>query len=200
VFYPSVLVVNKSLPVDSLKDFITYAKKNDGKLNYSSAGIGSMNHLGSELFNKLADVHTTHIPYQSGGQAVNAVVAGFVQTLITTAPPVISFRDRLKILAVSSDERLSALPDVPTFAEGGMPQFKVQLWQGVLAPVDTDEAIVDRLNKEVNTVLQLPDVRARIGQLGGNVIGGTPAKFQAFISDEIKKWEDLIPASARIKD
>lgn len=200
VFYPSVLVVNKSVPVDNLKDFIAYAKKNDGKLNYSSAGVGSMNYLGSELFNKQAGVHIVHIPYQSGGQAVSAVIGGFVQTLITTAPPIVSFRDKLKILAVSSDKRLPALPDVPTFAESGMPQFKVQLWQGLLAPAHIDEKIVEKLNKEVNAVLQLPDVRERIGKLGGNVVGGTPDQAQAFINEEIGKWRNLIPASARIKD
>lgn len=200
VFYPSVLVVNKSIPVDNLKDFIAYAKKNDGKLNYSSAGVGSMNYLGSELFNKQAGVHIVHIPYQSGGQAVSAVIGGFVQTLITTAPPIVSFRDKLKILAVSSDKRLPALPDVPTFAESGMPQFKVQLWQGLLAPAHIDEKIVEKLNKEVNAVLQLPDVRERIGKLGGNVVGGTPDQAQAFINEEIGKWRNLIPASARIKD
>jgi tripartite-type tricarboxylate transporter receptor subunit TctC len=200
VFYPSVLVVNKTLPVSDLKEFIEYAKKNDGKLNYSSAGIGGMNYLGYELFNKQAGVHVIHIPYQSGGQAVSAVVSGFVQTLLTTAPPVMAFRDKIKILAVSSDKRLPALPEVPTFAQAGMPQFKVQLWQGLLAPAGINEKIVVRLNQEVNTILQLPDVRERISKLGGNVVGGTPSQFQAFISEETSKWQNLIPASARVRN
>ena len=200
VFYPSVLVVNKSIPVTNLKEFIAYAKKNDGKLNYSSAGIGGMNYLGYELFDKQAGLHVTHIPYQSGGQAVNAVVSGFVQTLLTTAPPVEAFRDKIKILAVSSDRRLPALPDVPTFAEAGMPQFKVQLWQGLLAPAGIDEKIVAKLNQEVNAILQLPDVQERISKLGGDVVGGTPSKFEAFISDEMARWQSLIPPSARVKN
>jgi len=200
VFYPSVLVVNKDVPVSNLKQFIQYAKKNDGKLNYSSAGIGGMNYLGYELLKKEAGIHVTHIPYQSGGQAVSAVVSGFVQTLLTTAPPVDAFRDKLKLLAVSSDRRLPALPDVPTFAEAGMPQFKVQLWQGLLAPAGIDDKIVAKLNQEVNAILRLPDVRERIGKLGGNVVGGTPSEFQAFIREEIAKWQDLIPASARLKN
>jgi tripartite-type tricarboxylate transporter receptor subunit TctC len=159
-----------------------------------------MNYLGYELFDKQAGLHVTHIPYQSGGQAVNAVVSGFVQTLLTTAPPVEAFRDKIKILAVSSDRRLPALPDVPTFAEAGMPQFKVQLWQGLLAPAGIDEKIVAKLNQEVNAILQLPDVQERISKLGGDVVGGTPSKFEAFISDEMARWQSLIPPSARVKN
>lgn len=109
------------------------------------------------------------------------------------------YRDKMKLLAVSSDKRLKALPNVPTFAAAGMPEFKVQLWQGLLAPAGTDRAVVDKLNKEMNAVLALPDVQQRIVALGGNVVGGSSDDFTNFLHTEIAKWKSVIPASARIK-
>lgn len=199
VFFPAVLAINEAVPANTLQEFIAYAKTKDGQLNYSSAGVGGMNYLGSEMLKKQTGINIVHVPYQSGGQATTALLGGFVQMLVTTAPPIVSYRDKVKILAVSSDKRLEALPNVPTFAEGGMPDFKVQLWQGLLAPAGTDTKIVEKLNKEFNAVLELPDVRKRMVELGGNIVGGTPAEFSDFISGEIAKWKKVIPPAARIK-
>ena len=199
VFFPAVLAINQEVPAKNLKEFLAYAKTKDGQLNYSSAGVGGMNYLGSELLKKQAGLNIVHVPFQSGGQATTALLGGFVQMLITTAPPIVAYREKVKLLAVSSDKRLEALPNVPTFAEAGMPDFKVQLWQGLLAPAGTDKAIIEKLNHEFNAVLELPDVRKRMVELGGNIVGGTSEKFATFVSDEIAKWKKVIPPDARIK-
>jgi tripartite-type tricarboxylate transporter receptor subunit TctC len=198
-FFPAVLAVEKSLPVHNLQEFVAYAKEKDGQLNYSSSGVGSMNYLATELLKKQTGLNIVHVPYQSGAQATTALLGGFVQMLITTVPPIVGYSQKLNLLAVSRDKRMQALPDVPTFAEAGMPNFKVQLWQGLLAPAGTDRTIVDKLNMEFNDVLKMPDVQARLVDLGGDVAGGTPEAFGSFIHAEIARWKEVIPPEARIK-
>lgn len=195
--FPAILAVDKSIPVNNLQEFIAYAKARKGQLNYSSSGLGSMNYLASELLNKVTGADIQHIPYQSGGQAMNALIGGVVQMLITTAPPLLGFKDKVKVLAVSADERLPALPDVPTFAEAGLPNYSVQLWQGVLAPAATDQKLIDKLNQDFNAVVAMPDVKQRIVELGGNVVGGSPAKLAGFIKSEIAKWKAVVPENLR---
>ena len=199
VFFPAILAVEKSLPVKTLQEFLSYARAKNGQLNYSSAGVGGMNYLASELLKKQTGINIVHVPYQSGGQATTALMGGFVQMLITTAPPILPYADKVKLLAVSSDKRLAEMPSVPTFAESGMPDFKMQLWQGVLAPAGIDKAIVDKLNKEFNAVLEDPDVHARLVKIGANIVGGTPKEFADFISAEIAKWKQVIPPENRIQ-
>lgn len=194
---PSILAVEKSLPVKSVKEFISYAKEKDGQLNYSSSGLGSMNFLAAEQLKMNTNVKIAHIPYQSGGQAMNALLGGFVNMLITTAPLLIGFQDKVNILAVSSDKRLSALPNIPTFAESGLPDYKMQLWQGLLAPARMDKQVVDKINQEFNAVLDLPEVRERIAAMGAEIVGGSPDKFAEFIDQEITKWKKVIPADLR---
>jgi tripartite-type tricarboxylate transporter receptor subunit TctC len=196
-FFPAILAVDKSLPVNDLQEFLAYAKARKGQLNYSSSGIGSMNYLASELLNTITGADIQQVPYQSGGQAMSALVGGFVQMLITTAPPLLSFKDKVKILAVSSDKRLASLPNVPTFAEAGLPDYNVQLWQGLLSPAGTDKMIVAKLNRDFNAVLAMPDVRQRLEALGGDIVGGSPDKFAKYVDDEIAKWKRVIPAELR---
>jgi tripartite-type tricarboxylate transporter receptor subunit TctC len=196
---PAILAVEKSLPVKNVKELISYAKAKNGELNYSSSGLGSMNFLATEQLKIDTGIKLTHIPYQSGGQALNALLGGFVQVLITTAPPLLGHQEKVSILAVSSEKRLPALPNVPTFAESGLPEYKMQLWQGLLAPAGTDKEIVDKINKEFNAVLDLPDVRERISVLGAEIVGGSPDKLAAFIDQEIVKWKRVIPAELRTK-
>ena len=198
-YFPAVLATENSVPAKNLQEFLAYAKSKDGQLNYASSGVGSMNYLAAELLKKQTGTNIVHIPYQSGGQATTALLGGFVQMLITTVPPIIGYAEKVKILAVSRDNRMQALPNVPTFAEAGLPDFKVQLWQGLLAPAGIDKAIVDRLNKEFNAVLQLPEVQTRLSELGGDIVGGTPAQFASFIDSEIARWKAVILAEARIK-
>ena len=144
-------------------------------------------------------VDIVHIPYQSGAQAMTALISGNVQMLITTVPPILSSVERVKLLAASGEKRLSTLPDVPTFTESGLPGFKMDLWQGLLAPVGTDQRIIQRLNKELNAVLRSPDIRERLTTLGGNVVGGTSDRFRTYIHNEIEKWRKVVPAAARTK-
>jgi tripartite-type tricarboxylate transporter receptor subunit TctC len=194
---PAILAVEKSLPVKNVKELISYAKSKSGELNYSSSGIGSMNFLATEQLKKDTGIQIAHIPYQSGGQALNALLGGFVQVLITTAPPLLGFQEKVNILAVSSDKRLATFPSVPTFAEAGLPDYKMQLWQGLLAPAGTDKQIVGKVNQELNAVLAMADVRERIGKLGAEIVGGTPDSFASFIDNDIAKWKRVIPAELR---
>src|SRR5581483_272111 len=135
--------------------------------------------------------------YQSGAQVMQALMTGVAQMIFTTAPPLLPFKDKVHILAVSSNTRLAALPDVPTFAESGLPGVKVALWEGVFVPHGTDSKIIQKLNTEFNTVLQDPEVKQRIGKLGGEVVGGSPEQLAGFLKEEVAKWQKVVPASLR---
>jgi tripartite-type tricarboxylate transporter receptor subunit TctC len=125
------------------------------------------------------------------------LIGGFVQVLITTAPPLTGFQDKVNILAVSNDKRLASFPNVPTFAESGYPNYKMQLWEGLLAPAGTEKAIIDKINNEFNAVLEMPEVRERIAVLGAEIAGGTPDEFGRFIHAEVVKWKRVIPVELR---
>lgn len=194
---PGVMAVDKSLPVKSVADFVKLAKSQPGKLNYASSGLGSLGHLGPELFKSETGTDIVSIPYQSGAQVTQALLGSNVQMFFATVPPVLPFADRVNILAISHDKRLAIMPDVPTFAESGLPGVKVALWEGVFVPRGTDKKIIARLNAEINAVLKMPEVRERIAKLGGDVVGGTPEELGAFAKAEVEKWSKIIPASIR---
>ena len=197
---PSILVVDPALPAGSTKELVALAKASPGKLNYSSAGVGSMNYLAGELFKAQTGIDVVHVPYQSGGQAIAAILGGQTQLVITTIPPVLQHvkSGKVKALALSGSKRQASLPDVPTFAEAGFAEFDVSLWQGVLVPAGTLPDIIARLNAEVNRALAAPDVRARIAELGADPAGGTPEQFAAFISGEMARWGKLIKPEMRL--
>lgn len=196
---PSILVVDPALQLTSARDFVAHAKANPGKLNYSSAGIGSMNYLAGEMFKANTGIDVVHVPYQSGGQAIAAILGGQTQFVITTIPPVLQHvrAGKVKALAVSGRKRHPSVPDVPTFAEAGFPEFDVSLWQGVLVPAGTPAEIVARLNADLNRVLAMPDVRDRLTELGAEPVGGTPGEFAAFINGEVTRWGKLIKPEMR---
>jgi tripartite-type tricarboxylate transporter receptor subunit TctC len=194
---PGVMAVDKSLPVKNVADFVELAKSQPGKLNYASSGIGSLGHLGPELFKMETGTDIVTIPYQSGAQVTQALLGGNVQMFFSTVPPVLPFAEKVNILAISHDKRLAALPDVPTFIEAGLPGVKIALWQGLFVPKGTDKKIIAKLNAELNTVLQMPDVRERVAKLGGDLVGGTPQDMAAFLKAEVDKWTKVIPASMR---
>ncbi len=197
---PSILVVDPHLGVNSAAELVSLAKAKPGKLNYSSAGVGSMNYLADELFKQQNGIDVVHVPYQSGGQAITSILGGQTQMVITTIPPVLQHvkAGKVKALAVSGNKRQPSLPDVPTFAEAGFPKFDVSLWQGVLVPAGTPPEIVARLNAEINKVLALPDMRERIGELGADPAGGTSEQFATFIKDEMTRWHALIKPEMRV--
>ncbi len=197
---PSILVVDPALGVNSVKELVALAKSKPGKLNYSSAGVGGMNYLASELFKEQNGLDIVHVPYQSGGQAITSVLGGQTQMVITTVPPVLQHvkAGKVKALAIAGATRLPSLPDVPTFAEAGFPNFDVSLWQGVLVPAGTPPDIVARLNAEINKALEQPDMRKRVAELGAIPEGGTPEHFATFIKNEMARWSALIKPEMRV--
>lgn len=197
---PTILVVPPSLPVKTVKELIALAKSKSGGLNYSSSGVGSANFLAAELFKATIGVDIVHIPFQGGGQALAGVISGQAQMLFTTMPPGLPHvrAGKLRVLSISHAKRSPLLPEVPTTAEAGLPGFEVSLWAGALAPGATAKAIVQRINADIQSTLETVDVRDRIANLGGEIVGGPPEVFQKFIESEIKRWTATIKPEMRV--
>lgn len=189
---PGVMAIPSNSPAHTLGEFIALAKSKPGALNYGSAGVGSMLYLAGELFKSQAKVDIEHIPYKSNAEVMLALAKGDVNVVIAAAPAMMSQRDKLRFLAVSARTKLASLPDVPTFAQAGMPNFDVQNWQGLVAPRGTDPAIVSKINKVTNDILVEPDVRSQLDKLGMVILGGSQGDFQGFFASEIKKWSGVV--------
>jgi tripartite-type tricarboxylate transporter receptor subunit TctC len=193
---PNVLVVNPELPVKSVAELIALAKKEPGKLNYASAGIGSFQHLGGELFKLEAKVNIVHVPYKGGGPAMQDMIAGHVKimfsSLIQTTPFIKS--GQLRALGVGGEKRNPALPDVPTIAESGLPGYAANNWWGIMVPAGTPKPIVDKLYKAVQESLKSPEMQQAFAREGAASVTMTPAEFQDFIKAEIVKWGGVIKA------
>jgi len=192
---PAVLVVHPSVPAKSVAEFIAYAKANPGKISMGSGGIGSGPHVAGELFKMMAGVDMVHVPYRGGGPAFLDLLAGQVQVYF--APTVTSIEyikaGRLRALAVTGATRLDALPDIPTVAEF-VPGYEASGWYGVGAPKATPAEIVEKLNKEINAALGDPKIKARLADLGGTALVGSPADFGKYIADKTEKWGKVIQA------
>ena len=194
---PLVLVVNPSLPVQSMQELILLAKSRPRELNFASFGNGTSAHLCGVLFNSMAGIEMTHVAYKGGPQAAADLVAGRVQVMFDTIPvalPQIK-AGRLKALAVTDSHRSNALPDVPTVEEAGLPGFQVVGWLGFFAPAAVPKEIVHKLSAEIVTILNMPDVRERLSNLGMEPRGNTPEEFAAFVDSELKKWAPVVKAS-----
>jgi tripartite-type tricarboxylate transporter receptor subunit TctC len=191
---PNILVVHPSLPVTSVKQLIALAKARPGQLNYAGSGMGAAAHLAAELFKSMAQVNIVHIPYKSAGPALIDLIAGQNQLMFATSLSVQPHikTQKLRALAVTTAKRTRLMPELPTIAEGGVPGFEATTWHGVLTTSGTPLAIVNKLNAEINRILQLPDVRERLGALGAEIIGGTPKEFADHIRREIPKWAKVI--------
>ena len=187
------LVTNPSLPVKSVKELIALARAKPGSLNYASGGNGSSPHMAMELFRNSAKIDLVHVPYK-GTESVLGVLRGeaamLFENLISVGAHIKS--GKLRVLAVGASKRSSAMPDVPTVAEAGVPGYDVALWFGVIAPARTPTPIVDRLQREMSNILKLPDVRERLAFQGADPIGSAPAEFDAFIKSEIAKWAKVV--------
>jgi tripartite-type tricarboxylate transporter receptor subunit TctC len=192
--FQQILVVHPSLPVRSVKDLVALARKEPGKITYATAGIGSGSHISTELFNAMADIKLTHIPYRGSGPAQSDLIAGHVLMAITTVPPAIAQirSGLLRAVAVTGDTRLAILPDVPTVAESGVPGYVAVIHYGLVAPAGTPRPIVERLNAELNIALKSDDVRARIADEGGEPLAGTPEQQAADIDAEETKWGAVV--------
>jgi tripartite-type tricarboxylate transporter receptor subunit TctC len=193
---PNLLVVPASSPVKSLKEFIDRARASPGKYSYSSGGNGSAAHITFEYLKLLTRMFVIHIPYRGTAPSVTDLISGQVDATFTGAPAVLPHvrSGRLRALAVSSPQRLAALPDVPTVAESGYPGFEADQWYGIVVPAGTPAAVVNRLNAEINKALALPDVARQLATEGATPMPGTPKAFADLIASEIPRWAGVVKA------
>jgi tripartite-type tricarboxylate transporter receptor subunit TctC len=192
---PNVLVVHPSVPARSVTELIALAKARPGALTFSSAGIGSSQHLSGEMLKMVAGVHTTHVPYKGSAPGVTAALAGEVTMMFATMADVVEHirGNKLRALAVTGATRIAALPDVPTMVEAGVAGYEATAWFGLVAPAAVPRDIIAKLNQEVGRILQMPDVLARISQQGSaEIVGGTPEQFGEFIRNEGTKWSKVV--------
>jgi tripartite-type tricarboxylate transporter receptor subunit TctC len=190
---PNIVVVNPSFPAETLPEFIAYAKANPGQVNMGSAGNGTSSHLAGELFKMAAGINLMHIPYRGQPAALTDLLAGQVQVSFAPMPPTIELvrGGQLRALAVTASMRLEALPNVPTVAEF-LPGYEASTWSGLGAPRNTPADVIERLNKEVNAGLVDPKLKAAFTEIGGIMLGGSPAEFAKFIAAETEKWAKVI--------
>jgi len=190
----NVLVISNAVPANSVKDLIELARKDPGKLNYATSGIGTISHLTSELFASMAGVKLTHVPYKGTQQSIPDIASGQVAMLfdnIMTAQPNIK-AGRVKAIAISSSARSPLVPELPTVSEAGLPGFQSVVWFGLLGPAALPKPVVERVNAEMNKTLALPDVKARFAQMGFDQAGGTPASFAQVMQRDADKWSKVI--------
>jgi tripartite-type tricarboxylate transporter receptor subunit TctC len=189
---PDVMLVNPSLPVKSVRDFIDYAKANPGKINYASPGIGSSQHLAGELFKIMTGVDMVHVPYRGGAPAAAALLGGEVQVYFGTLTTALSgIAAGLRALAITTKERSEILPDIPPLAET-VPGYEVSSWFGMSAPKGTPAPIIARLNEVINAGLTDVVIKQRFVELGGIPMPMTPAEFGQFVLDETQKWSKVV--------
>ena len=191
---PNVFVVNNAVPTKDLKEFIAYAKANHGKLNYGSPGNGSTAHLSMELFKSMTGIQMVHVPYKGSAGVLADLIGGQIVVTMDNMPPYVPQvkAGKIRALAVSPARRSPALPDVPTVAEAGVPGYDSGAWFGLVAPANTPKDLVDKLSRETARILKLPDVSARLADLGAESVGSTPEQFAAHIKAEIAKWAKVI--------
>ncbi|WP_158215298.1 Bug family tripartite tricarboxylate transporter substrate binding protein [Candidimonas nitroreducens] len=197
--YANILVVNPRLPVKTLKDFIEFARKQPGGLSYASSGVGSSNHLGSELLARMAGLHFTHVPYKGNSRGISDVVAGHVDWMFATPSEVISFvrSGQLRALGTSGLRPEELLPDVPPIFKT-LPGYEVIGFMGLFAPAGTPAAIVDRLNREINAILAEPEVAEKYAMLGMKAVPSTPQALGQRVEHDYQLWRRVI-AEAGIK-
>lgn len=199
---PLLVVVHPSLPVKSLQDLIALARREPGKLSYSSAGVGSSNHLAGALFNIEAGTDVVHIPYKGAAPALIDLIAGNVQLSFQTLPSVGGNvkSGRVRAIAVTSARRSPLYPDVPTSAEAGLKSFEVSAWYSMMAPAGTPRAIVDRLRDELVKALAQKEVLDRLSAEGAEPVGSTPEAFADFMRSETAKWGKVVRVSGMKAD
>jgi tripartite-type tricarboxylate transporter receptor subunit TctC len=194
---PNILVVHPSVPVYSVRELITHAKSKPGQLQFGSAGNGTTQHISAQLFMMMADVNMVHVPFKGSVQAMTAVIAGEVPLMfnvVSTALPHVK-AGRARALAITSPQRSSLVPELPTVAEAGLPGFEYVAYFGLLAPARTPRAVTERLNTETGRILQMPDVKERYAVSGAEPLHSTPEKFAAFIQEEVERHRPIIKAT-----
>jgi tripartite-type tricarboxylate transporter receptor subunit TctC len=193
----NILVVNPSVPANSMQELIALARASPGKLNFASSGHGAAAHLAGELFKTEAKVDIVHVAYKGAAPALHDVVAGHVHMMFATAASVVSLiRDgKVRPLAVSTPKRSAVLPDIPTVAELGIPGFDATTWHGLVAPAGVSKEVIGTLHFGVVTALNDPAVRKSLLDLGVDIVGSTPQEFDTYIKAEIPKWSAVVKAS-----
>jgi len=194
---PIMAVTSASAPMNNVKDLIALAKAKPGQLSAGSSGTGGSSHLALELFKLQTGTDILHVPYKGAAPAFTDVMAGQLQLFFSTpvsVQPLVA-GGRLKVLGVAGKQRLAIFPDVPTTAEQGLPGFDVLIWFGVSVPARTPMPIINKLNADMNAVLKLPEIRERFAQLGLEAQGGTPARFGAFLKEELARWAQVVKAA-----
>lgn len=194
---PNLLVVPASAPYKTLKELVDFAKAHPGQLNYASYGAGGTAHLAAELLRREAGIDWVHVPYKGGAPAITDLLAGQVSAYFANPVSGLSYvkAGRLRALATTGQQRMAALPEVPTFKESGYPNFEVLEWNGFLAPAGTPPAIIERLSQAVREAIRTPDVQQRLAALGIDPVGSTPPAFGAFLQGQISRWGALVKAA-----
>lgn len=194
---PLIVVAAPALQMNTLQDLISRSKADGANLDYSSAGVGSAGHLTGELLKAQTGARLTHVPYKGGGQAITDAISGQVPLMVTayaTAGPFIK-TGKLKALAVTSAQRLQALPDVPTVAEAGVPRFDVSSWYGLMAPAKTPEPIINRLHAALSKVLKSPEMKARMDDLGAQAVVDNQGQFAQIIKTDTARWAQIVKSA-----
>ena len=190
----NVLVVNPAVPAQTVQELVKLARDQPGRLRYGSGGNGSAAHLATEYFKLRTQTDIVHVPYKGTGPAVTDLLGGQIEVMMTGAPAVMSHvkAGKMRALAISSAQRIESLPDLPTIAEAGVPGFEAIQWYGVVAPAGTPDAVIARLNAEINRALATPELKARLVAEGAEAAPTTPQAFGAFIAAEIERWRPVI--------
>jgi tripartite-type tricarboxylate transporter receptor subunit TctC len=194
---PSVLMLNPAVPANSVKDLIALAKAKPGQLNFGSPGNGSSHHLAGELFDSMAGVKMTHVPYKGTAAALIDVMAGQIQLTFDTLPSAMPYvkGNKLKAIAVTSAKRTRSLSDLPTVSEAGVPGYEVTSWYGALAPAGTPPDVVKKLNADFVRTIRIPEVSEKMIEAGADPVANTPEQFAGFIRSELKKWAKVVQDS-----
>jgi len=191
---PNVMVTHPSVPANTLAEFIRVAKTRPGEMNFGSGGSGTSNHLAGELFNIVAGVRLVHVPYKGVNLAMNDVLSGEIHLVVIGVPAAAPHikAGKLRALALVAPQRAAALPEVPTAAEAGLPNFEVTTWYGILAPAGTPKTIVTRLNAELVRIMHAPELKERLAAMATEPATSTPEEFADYIKREIAKWGEVV--------
>ena len=191
---PNVMVIHPSVPAKTLKELVQIAKTNPGKMSYGSGGVGSGNHLASEMFKSMAGINMIHVPYKGASIALTHILSGEIEAVTVTVPATIPFINsgKLRGLAVMSTERVHTLPNVPTTKEAGFAELLYDSWYGVMAPAGVRPDIVDRLNSELKKIMHAPDTLKQLARVGIDVVTSSPAEFQTFVKTDAERWAKVI--------
>lgn len=198
---PNVMIVPKDFPAKTVAEFIAYAKANPGKVNMASSGNGTSIHLSGELFKAMAGVDLLHVPYRGSAPAITDMLGGRVQVMFDNMPSAVPHvkAGTLRAIAVTTAQRSPELPDVPTVGDT-VKDYEASAWFGLGAPKGTPRPVIEKLNKEVNAILEEPEIKKRLAEMGGNTLQGTPEQFGAIIESETTKWEKVVKfAGARVE-